>query len=336
MAGKKKTNGTANGSTQTVISREMGLSLYEGILRAYLFEENLHLLYRKGDLMGGLYTGSGNEAVAVGAAFTLEPGDTMAPSHRGIGAHFVRGETLRGMMLQLMARAEGATKGRDNAAHQGSMERGILGMISHLAVMPANAAGCALAHKIRKNSRVALAFTGEGATSLGDFHETLNLAAVMRLPFVLVIENNQWAYSTPTHLQYACKNLSDRAAGYGISGVTIDGTNVEEVYLTVKEAIDKARAGGGPSLIETITMRLRGHSAADMAEYVPQEMIEEWKAKHPVAKYKTCLLERGWLSEKQALDLEKKLKAEIDEAVTYAKSQPLPEPHIAIQDVYAE
>ncbi len=329
---KKKTNGASAGP----ISKEMGLLLYEGILRTYLFEENLHLLYRQGDLMGGLYTGSGNEAVAVGAAFALEPGDTMAPSHRGIGAHFVRGETLEGMMLQLMARAEGCTQGRDNAAHQGSMDRGILGMISHLAAMPAVAAGCALAHKIRKNKHVALAFTGEGATSLGDFHETMNLAAVLKLPFVLVIENNQWAYSTPVELQYACESLSDRAAGYGVPGMTIDGTDVELVYQTVSEAVRRARAGEGPTLIETITMRLRGHSAADMAEYVPKQMIEMWKEKHPVSLYREKLIKRGWLSREASGELEKKLKQDIDRAVAYAKSRPLPEPHTALSGVYAE
>lgn len=333
---KKNGAQATNGSNPEMITKELGLALYEAILRTYLFEENLHSLYRQGELMGGLYTGSGNEAVCVGGAFALEHGDTMAPTHRGIGAHFVRGETLRGMMLQLMARAEGGTKGKDNAAHQGSMERGILGMISHLAVMPATAAGCALAHKIKKDGHVTLAFIGEGATSLGDFHETMNLAAVLNLPFVLVIENNQWAYSTPTNLQYRCAKLSDRAAAYGIPGVTIDGTDVEEVYRTVKNAISRARKNQGPMLIETITMRLRGHSAADMAEYVPKEVIDEWKAKHPVPRYRETLFARKWLTASQSQELETKIKREIDEAVAYAKSSALPEPHLTLQGVYAD
>ncbi len=327
---------TSTNGSQVTITKELGRALYEGVLRAYLFEENLHMLYRQGELMGGLYTGSGNEGVAVGASFALEDGDTMAPSHRGIGAHFVRGETLQGMMLQLMARAEGGTQGKDNAAHQGSMERGILGMISHLAVMPATAAGCALAHKIKKNSAVSLAFIGEGSTSLGDFHETLNLAAVLNLPFVLVIENNQWAYSTPTSSQYKCEKLSDRASGYGIPGITIDGTDVEEVYRTVKEAVNRARAGKGPTLIEAVTMRLRGHSAADMAEYVPKEILAKWKKKLPAALYKEELLKRKWITAAESEALEKNIKKEIDDAVTYAKSRPLPEPHITLQGVYAE
>ena len=317
------------------VSKELGLKLYEAMLRVYLFEENLNNLYRQGAISGGLYTGSGNEAVSVGASMTLEEGDIMAPSHRCIGAHFVRGETLRGMMLQILAKAEGGTKGRDNAAHQGSMERGILGMISHLAAMPATAAGCALAQKIKGNDRIALAFIGDGSTSLGDFHETMNNAAVMKLPYVLVIENNQYAYSTPSELQYTCKNLSDRAIGYNIPGETIDGTDVELVYNTVKKAVERARKGEGPSLIETITMRLRGHSAADMAEYVPKKEIEKWQKKHPVSIYKEKIIKKKWLSKKDAEELEARLKKEIDDASEYAKSRPGPEPHSLLDGVYA-
>lgn len=317
------------------ISNEFALRLYEGILRAFLFEENLHNLYRQGKLMGGLYTGSGNEAVAVGAAMALEGGDYIAPSHRCIGAHFVRGETCRGMMLQLMAKAEGGTKGRDNAAHQGSMERGVLPQISHLATMPSLAAGCALAATIKKTKAVALAFIGEGATSLGDFHETMNLAAVLNLPFVMIIENNQWAYSTSTARQYKCERLSDRAHGYGIPGVSVDGTDAELVYSTVKNAVENARRGKGPTLIETITCRLRGHSAADMAEYVPKEMLAEWQAKHPVNLYREKLLTKKVLTAASNEKLEKTLKEEIDAAVEYALKAADPEPYTMLAEVYA-
>lgn len=307
------------------------------MLRTYLFERTLNLLYRQGKISGGLYTGRGNEAVAVGASSVLEEGDTMAPSHRGIGAHFVRGETFRGMMLQILARAEGGTKGRDNSAHQGSMERGVLALISHLATMPSLSAGCALAHQMmaeetgRKN--ISLAFIGEGSTSLGLFHETLNLAAVLNLPFILVIENNSWAYSTPTELQYTCEELSRRAEGYGIPGVTIDGTDVELVYQTVLTAAERARKGDGPTLIETKTMRLDGHSAADMAEYVPKELKEEWEAKHPVKLYSQKLSKLGYLRDDS--QLRARIQEEIDEAVEYALSRPLPEPETAVDDVYA-
>lgn len=320
----------------TAISRELALSLHKFMLRTYLFEENLHMMYRRGEILGGLYTGSGNEAVCVGAAAVLEQGDVIAPSHRGMGAHFVRGETMRGMMLQLLARAEGGTRGRDNAAHQGSMERGVIGMISHLCTTATTAAGCALAHKMKKNSRVAMGFVGEGTTSLGDFHETMNMSAVLGLPFIMIIENNQYAYSTPHHKQYRCERLADRATGYGIPGVTIDGTDVELIYQTVAEAVQRARRGEGPSLIETVTFRLRGHSAADMGQYVPKGLVQEWEAKHPVKLYTAKLLERGWLTEQAQSELEEEIKREIEDAVTYATAQPLPEPHTALDGVYAE
>jgi len=323
-------------SVDASLSQETALKLYEYILRTYLFEENLHLLYRKGELMGGLYTGSGNEGVAVASTIMLETGDVIAPSHRDIGAHFVRGETFRGMMLQLMAKQEGGTKGKDNAAHQGSMERGILGMISHLAVMPATVIGCALAHKIRKNGKVAIGYIGEGSTSLGDFHEAMNFASVLKLPFIMIIENNQWAYSTPTTHQYACKQLSDRAIGYGVPGFTIDGTDAELVYHTVNEAVIRARSGAGPTLIEAVTMRLRGHSAADMAEYVPKELLAEWKDKLPHLLYRQKLISRGWWNEAQDKKLSEKIMKEIDEAVDYAKNSADPEPRIALEGVYAD
>jgi len=318
------------------ISKSIGLSLYEQMLRTHLFEENLHLLYRKGEILGGLYTGSGNEAVSVGAAMTLEKGDVVAPSHRGIGAHFVRGETFLGMMLQLLAKKDGGTRGKDNAAHQGSMERGVIGMISHLGVTATTAAGCALAHKIKKNDRVAMGFVGEGTTSLGEFHETMNMAATLDLPFIMVIENNQFAYSTPTERQYRCEELSKRAEGYGIYGETIDGCDVELVYLTILEAVERARQGKGPSLIETITMRLRGHSAADMAEYVPKEKVAEWKDRHPVLNYEHKLVERKWISQKKIEELRLSISEEIEAAVTQAKAAPAPEPWIAVEGVYAD
>jgi TPP-dependent pyruvate/acetoin dehydrogenase alpha subunit len=216
------------------------------------------------------------------------------------------------------------------------MDRGILAMISHLATMPALAAGCALAQKIKKSKNVSIAFIGEGGTSLGDFHETLNLAAVLSLPFVLIIENNQWAYSTPTSKQYLCKELSSRAAGYNIPGITIDGTDVELVYSTVKNAVELARKGKGPSLIETVTMRLRGHSAADMAEYVPEATIKKWQKKHPVKLYQQKLKKKKWLSDSAATKLEQKLTAEVEAAIAYALSQPYPEPHTTTEGVYAE
>ena len=322
--------------TTVGVPRETALALYEKMLLTRLFEHRLDLMYKGGDILGGMLLGTGNEAVSVGATSTLSKGDIIAPTHRGIGAHFVKGETPRGMMLQILGRAEGGTRGRDNTQHQGSMELGVIGMISHLGATPTTAAGCALAFKIKKQNNVAMGFTGDGATSLGDFHETLNMASVMKLPFIMIIENNQWAYSTPPSKQYACAKLADRATSYGMPGFTIDGTDVELVYTTVRHAVDRARSGGGPTLIETVTMRLRGHSAADGAPYVPKEMLEEWSKKHPVDLHKAKLIERGWLTEAESAALEDRITAEIEEAVEYAKRAPYPEGPTLLEGVYAD
>lgn len=318
------------------IDRQLALKLYRSMLLTYEFEDRLIKLYKQGDLFGGLFTGCGNEAVSVGASTVLKQGDWIAPSHRCIGAHFVRGESLNEMMLQLMARAEGQTKGRDNSAHQGSTERGVISLISHLATSPMLAAGCALAMKQKKRKNVAIAFIGEGSTSLGGFHEVLNFASVLKLPFVLIIENNQYAYSTPTANQYSCEKLSDRSVGYGIPGVTIDGTDVELVYRTVNAAIERARAGFGPSLIETITCRLHGHSAHDGAEYVPKDVKEKWLKRHPVSLYRKTLTKRRWLNKKTDNQIIAMIRSDIENAIQFAKSKSYPPAEDAAIGVYAE
>lgn len=317
------------------VDRALALRLFHQMLLTQLVEERLLNLYKQSEISGGLFTGTGNEAVSVGAASTLKKGDIMAPSHRSMGAHFVRGESIQAMLLQLMGRAEGQTRGRDNAAHQGSIERGIVSYISHLGTSAMVGLGCALANKIKKNKSVVLAFIGEGTTSLGDFHEMLNFASVLNLPFVLVIENNQWAYSTPSFMQYKCEKLSDRAVGYGIAGTTIDGTDVELVYRTVQAAVERARKGLGPSLIETVTYRISGHSAHDAAEYAPPELLQKAIKSHPVTKYRKVLIRRGWLTKKQSNQFIKEISSELDSAHQYAKSAPLPEPDTAIEGVYA-
>lgn len=321
-------------NSQVEITDSIALSLHRYMTETFLLEKRLNILYRNGKISGGLFTGRGNEAVSVGAAMALKDGDTVAPSHRGIGAHLVRGETFKGMLLQVMARAEGGTKGRDNAVHQGSMERGVLSLISHLATLPSVAAGCALAHKMRKRPNAALAFIGEGSSSLGLFHETLNLASVMKLPFVMVIENNQWAYSTPNSKQYACEKLSDRAIGYGIPGITIDGTDVELVFSKTSEALTRAKNGDGPTLIETITMRLDGHSAADAANYVDKTMIQTWEERHPLRLYRQVLKGRRLLSSTDIENLENEINRDIEEAIDYAVAAPEPSADSLLEGVY--
>lgn len=285
--------------------------------------------------MGGAFTGYGNEATAVGSAFALEPQDYLFPMHRDLGAHLVKGQTLRNIFLMQLGRDEGLARGRDGTGHYADPSRRIYGNVSHLAAMIPMAVGVALASKMRKENAVVMNYIGDGGCNVGEFHEGVNMAAVMKLPFVLIIENNQFAYSTPNVKQFAAKKLSDRAIGYGIPGCTIDGTDVERVYEVCREAVERARRGEGPTLIETITMRMHGHSLSDDASYVPKGMLEEWKKKDPVQLYEKKLLSEGVITESSRDALRTKLVAQIEEAVEYALARPYPPGEQAIVGVYA-
>jgi acetoin:2,6-dichlorophenolindophenol oxidoreductase subunit alpha len=292
-------------------------------------------LYKQGKVVGGAYTGYGNEATAVGSAYALEDNDYIFPMHRDLGAHLVKGQTLENIFLQQLGRANSLTRGRDGTGHYADPNLKIYGNVSHLAAMIPMAVGVALAVKMRKENAVVMNYIGDGGSNVGDFHEGLNMAAVMKLPFVLIVENNQFAYSTPNSKQFAAQKLSDRAVGYGIPGHTIDGTNVIKVYETCKEAVDRARRGEGPTLIETITMRLHGHSASDDASYVPPGMIEEWKKKDPIEKLERILLNDRVLNEANKKQMEEKIAAEIEHAIHLAIESPYPRGEDAAEGVYA-
>ncbi len=292
-------------------------------------------LYKQGQVVGGAYTGRGNEATAVGSAYALEERDYLFPMHRDLGAHLVKGQTLRNIFLQLLARAGSLTRGRDGTGHYADPELRIYGNVSHLAAMIPVAAGVALASKLRKEGAVVMNYIGEGGSNVGDFHEGVNMAAVMKLPLVLIIENNQFAYSTPASKQYAAAKLSDRAAGYGIPGVTIDGTDVVLVYETCRAAVDRARRGDGPSLIESVTMRMHGHSASDDASYVPHALLEEWTRKDPLDAFEGKLKSEGTLDAVGITAMTGKIDAAIEEAAAYALAQPLPPAADAGEGVYA-
>jgi TPP-dependent pyruvate/acetoin dehydrogenase alpha subunit len=292
-------------------------------------------LYKQGKIVGGAYTGYGNEATAVGSAYALEQHDYLFPMHRDLGAHLVKGQSLRNIFLQQLARANSLTRGRDGTGHYADPPLRIFGNVSHLAAMIPVAVGVALASKLRKENAVVMNYIGDGGSNVGEFHEGLNMAAVMNLPFVLIIENNQFAYSTPVSKQYAAQKLSDRAVGYGIPGVTIDGTDVVKVYQTCRKAAERARRGEGPSLIETVTMRMHGHSASDDASYVPREMIEEWKKKDPVEKFERVLLNDRILNETVKKQLEEKIASAIADAIEFAERSPHPTGEDAAEGVYA-
>lgn len=312
-------------------------------LRLYFFmrlarecDDEILRLYRLGRIVGGAYAGTGNEATAVGSAYVLRPYDYLFPLHRDLGAHLVKGQTLENIFLQQLGKGDSLTRGRDGTGHYADPQKRIFGNVSHLAAMIPVAAGVALASKLRKEPSVVLTYIGDGGSNVGDFHEGMNMAAVMKLPLVLVIENNQFAYSTPNSRQFAAAKLSDRAAGYGMPGVTIDGTDVLAVYEVCRQAVDRARLGEGPTIIESVTMRMRGHSASDDASYVPASMLEEWKRKDPLAVFERHLEEVGELPPEKKGRIGDEIKKSIDHAVSTAMENGDPHAEEAGLWVYAD
>jgi 2-oxoisovalerate dehydrogenase E1 component len=258
------------------------LELHRALLLPRLIEEKALLLLRQGRL-SKWFSGMGQEAIAVGVATALEADDWILPMHRNLGVFTTRGVDLGRLFRQLFGKEGGFTKGRDRSFHFGLLEKRIVGMISHLGAMLPVADGLALAAQLKGTRQVAAAFTGDGATSEGDFHEAVNLAAVWKLPVVFVIENNQYGLSTPASEQYACAHLADRGLGYGIPGQLVDGNDLLAVHRAVREAAQRARDGLGPTLLEFETFRMRGHEEASGTAYVPKELFEEWARRDPPA-----------------------------------------------------
>ena len=323
-----------NREAQT-LAPEDRLRLYVLMTMTRACDEMLLRLYKQGKIVGGAYTGRGNEATSVGSAFALHKEDYLFPMHRDLGAHLVRGQSLRNIFLQHLGRRPGLTRGRDGTGHSADPALRIYGNVSHLAAMIPLAVGVALACKIRKEKSVVLNFIGDGGSNVGEFHEGLNMAAVMKLPFVLVLENNQYAYSTPVNKQFAGESFASRAAGYGIPGVRIDGTDVMAVWEVTKQAVDRAREGGGPTLIESVTMRLQGHSASDEASYVPQELLERWSARDPIESYEQKLVESGLLTASRKEEIKDEVMHSIEKAVKEAEKEPFPDGEEAGEGVYA-
>ena len=321
--------------TKHDLTNEHLLDLYYYLHLARACDEAILRLYRQGKMVGGAYAGTGNEATAVGSAFALQPQDYLFPMHRDLGAHLVRGQTLEMIFLQQLGRSGSLTRGRDGTGHYADPVRRIYGNVSHLAAMIPVAVGVALASRMKKENAVVLNYIGDGGSNVGDFHEGLNMAAVMKLPFVLIVENNQFAYSTPVAKQHAAARIADRAAGYGIPGVTIDGTDLLAVVAATRTAVERARRGDGPTLIESVTMRMQGHSASDDASYVPPALLEEWKAKDPVVLYDRLLESKGILTAPIRENIEKRITEGIAHAVRVALEDPSPDASEALEGVFA-
>jgi TPP-dependent pyruvate/acetoin dehydrogenase alpha subunit len=317
------------------LSRDDRANLLRYMTMMRVAEERGLTLYRQGKVPGSFYDGCGQEAVSVGAAYTLAPEDRMCILHRDLGAHFVRGVTPDRYLANYMGREGGVTGGKDGNMHFGDRGLGCVGMVSMLPDMALVAAGMALAFKTRGEPRVAMTFFGEGSTANGQWHEAMNLAAVQHLPVVYVLENNQFAYSTPNELEFAVDPVV-RARSYGFPGLTVDGNDVEAVFEAAREAVDRARAGEGPTLIECQTMRMHGHGAHDDMSYVPPEMFEEWRARDPIDRYRERLASAHGFGAEEIDSLTDEVRTYVEECAAKALESPMPDAAKALDDVYAD
>ena len=311
------------------------LQMYSYLRLTRALEDRITALYRQGRIVGGCYTSHGMEAIAVGYASALERDDVIAPFHRDMGAFLIRGITPGEVLAQYLGKRTGPTKGKDGNVHMGDLKRGIIGFVSHLADNLPVATGAALAFKMRGESRIVFAGTGDGGTSRGDFHEAMNFAAVRKLPVVIFCNNNQYAYSTPLRFQMAITDVVDRAKAYGMPGEIVDGNDVAAVYVAAKRAIQKARAGDGPTFLEFKTMRMHGHSEHDPAKYVPKELLEEWKKKDPIVTAERLLMELGYGDETHFHEVGERAKKEVEAGLEFAEKSPLPEGPEVLEGVFA-
>ncbi|HWG59796.1 MAG TPA: thiamine pyrophosphate-dependent dehydrogenase E1 component subunit alpha [Candidatus Acidoferrales bacterium] len=319
------------------LSREQHLDLYYYMQLNRQLEDRMVRLFRQNKIVGGLYSSLGQEAVSVATAYALEPRDWLAPMIRNIGALLVKGFKPRDIFTQHMAKYTAPTQGKDGTSHFGDLKvRHTVAPISMLGDLIPVMTGVAMAGRYLGQKIVSMTWIGDGGSSTGAFHEGLNFAATQRAPFVLILENNQWAYSTPVSRQVPVKNLADRALAYGIRGMVADGNDAIAVYNAAKEAVDECRAGRGPVLIEVKTMRMKGHAQHDAAEYVPKEMMEYWKARDPIARFEKYLTEQKlWDAAKKA-EIDARIERELDAEQKFAEESPMPPAELAEQGVYCE
>src|SRR6187455_246145 len=322
----------ANSATE-VPPRSLQLEMYYYLRLTRALDERAQVLYRQSKVVGGLFSSLGQEAISIGSSFALAKGDYVGPMIRNSGTVLARGHTARDVMTNYLAKATAPTQGKDNSQHFGDIERtGVISCISMLGTLVPVMAGMALGARMKGEKRVALTYVGDGASSTGDFYEGLVFASVQKLAVVVIIENNQYAYSTPTSKQSLLKDLADKSKAFGIPGVVGDGNDVLEVYGITKKCVDDAREGRGPQLIEFKTLRMRGHAVHDDASYYPPGLVEEWKKKDPIARFEKKLK----LSKEEKAAVEDRLKATVDDAVEFAEKSPPPPGENAYKGVFED
>ncbi len=299
------------------------------------FEERLSLLHRQGKILGGIYSGIGQEAITIGTVYGLRREDFIAPLHRDLGAFLVKGVPPRVLMAQVLGRRDGLSRGKDSYLHAGDTGLGIFGNTSVLGSNLPVACGIAYGFRLRGQDHVVVAYFGEGAANYGDVHEAMNFAAVHRLAVVFVCENNLYAYSTPFEQAFAIPEVSVRAQAYGFPGVDVYGNDLLRVYRVIRKAIARARAGAGPTLVECKTFRWHGHSEHDKASYRTEEELIEWKARDPIPQFERYLTEKQLLTDETRDEMTARVEREIDEAVEFAEASPWPEGPEALADIYA-
>ncbi|MCY4368137.1 MAG: thiamine pyrophosphate-dependent dehydrogenase E1 component subunit alpha [bacterium] len=315
---------------------EVCLELHRWMRLTRTMDSQLLSLWKQGRGLGATFNQRGHEAISVGAGAALGPEDVVAPMHRDLGCYLLRGLSPRRIMANQLGRGTGVTGGRDANLHGcGDLSLNIIGFISHLPQSMPVALGAAMSFTYRRQPRVAMTFAGDGSSCTGVFHETLNLAAVHKAPFVVIVENNQYAYSTPLHQQMAIEDIAVRGDAHGVDSLIVDGNDVEAVYRAVEAAVARARRGEGPTLIEAKTMRMLGHAIHDGADYVPEALLEEWRTRDPIGMYEEVLLRRGLVDQNHLASVRADCAEVVADAVRFAESSPLPDPRTVTQGVYA-
>lgn len=320
----------------TSLSPERLKDLYRTMLLNRLLEERLVNLYRQGKVVGGLYRSLGQEATSVATAFALSPGDLLAPLIRNLGSVLARGIPARDVLTQYLARATSPSHGKDANLHFSVPGKGVYSPIAMLGTLVPVVSGMLLAERMKGNRVVGMTYLGDGGTSVGAFHEGINFAAVQKLPLVLVVEFNGWAYSTPYEKQCAARTLADKAVGYGIHGEVVDGNDAIAVYEVARAAVERARAGGGPTLLECKTYRMKGHAEHDAQAYVDPKELAAWRAQDPLARLAKVLVESGAMTGADLRAAHEEIERGLDADVAFAEASPFPDPSLAFRGVWAD